>query len=187
MKCNYIFEDACNIYLPYSNKKTIGHPLIIAPHHFGKLRNTEILTSLKKLQHKMRLKHVHITIQGEEKVVEKLMYIGHEVTMKRGKSVKSIVPILKHDNVKEKDMKDILSSEENSTPWLHLFFTNNVFITAHVARDKHEINLQAGDVMLALLVYISCFFVYRVGYGKEYCQYLSFFQQALIGIPYTGN
>ena len=69
--------------------------------------------------------------------------VGDEVAMKRGKSVKSIVPILKHDNVKEKDKKDILSSEANSTPWLHLFFRNNVFKTAHVAGNKHE---QAGEM-----------------------------------------
>ena len=116
-----------------------------------------------------------------------LMYIGDEVAMKRGKSVKSIVLILKYDNLKEKDMKDILFSEANSTPWLHLFFRNNVFKTAHVACDKHEIDLQAGDVILTLLVYISCFFVYRVGYGKEYCQFLGFFQQAIKGRPYAGN
>ena len=91
--------------------------------------------------------------------MEMLMYIGDEVTMKRGKSVKSIVLILKDDNVKVKDMKDILSSEANSTPWLHLFFRNNVFEKAHVAGDKYEIHLKAGDVMLALLVYVSCFFV----------------------------
>ena len=116
-----------------------------------------------------------------------LMYTGDEVAMKRGKSVKSIVLIVKHENVKEKDMKDILSSEANSTPWLHLFFRNNVFETAHVAGDKHEIDLQAGDVILALFVYRSCFFVYRVGYGEEYCQFLGFLKQALMGKPYTGN
>ena len=60
-------------------------------------------------------------------MVEMLRYTGDEVAMKRGKSVKSIVLIVKHENVKEKDMKHILSSEANSTPWLHLFFRNNVF------------------------------------------------------------
>ena len=68
------------------------------------------------LQHKMQLKHLHINISGRRKVVEMLMYIGDQVAMKRGKSVKSTLLILAHDNVKKKDMKDIPSSEANSTP-----------------------------------------------------------------------
>ena len=60
-----------------------------------------------------------------------------------------------------------------------------MFLTAHVAGDKHEIDLQAGDVILALFVYRSCFFVYRVGYGEEYCQFLGFLKQACK--LYTGN
>ena len=54
------------------------------------------------LQHKMQLKHLHINISGRRKVVEMLMYIGDQVAMKRGKSLKSILPILAHDNVKKK-------------------------------------------------------------------------------------
>ena len=35
------------------------------------------------------------------------------------------------------------------------------------------------------MAYISCFFVFSIGYGRQLSQFLGFFQQAFWGVPYT--
>ena len=108
-------------------------------------------------------------------------YIGKEVTTKKGKIV---VPVIVHHDVKEKAMDDILTTERNTGPLLHLFFTKGTFEASHIAGDSEQVDTQAYDVMLALMIYIAAFFVFHVSFG-DHGQFLGFFQQALFSVPYT--
>ena len=56
---------------------------------------------------------------------------------------------------------------------------------AHVAGDKHVVDLQANDVVIAFMNYIACFFVFNIGFGREFSQCLGFFQQLFFQLSYT--
>ena len=43
------------------------------------------------------------------------------------------------------------------------------------------------SVIRAVIVFISSYFVFHIGYGNDYCQFLGFMQQVLLGIPYEGK
>ena len=108
-------------------------------------------------------------------------YIAKEITTKKGKIN---VPVIVHTDVKEKAMDDILATEANTAPLLHLFFNKGTFESAHIAGDTEQVDTQAYDVMLALMIYIAAFFVFDVGFGIH-GPFLGFFQQALFSVPYT--
>ena len=108
-------------------------------------------------------------------------YIAKEVGTKKAKWP---MPVLLHYDVKEKDMDDILSTESNTAPLLHLFFKRGHFESSHIAGDSEQVDTQAYNVMIALMIYIALFFVFCVGFG-EHSQFLGFFQQALFCVPYT--
>ena len=120
-------------------------------------------------------------MKGEERMVQILEYIAKEVGTRKGKSA---FPVLVHHDVKEKAMDDILSTEANTAPLLHLFFKRGIFESSHIAGDSEQVDTQAYNVMLALMIYIASFFVFCVGFG-DHAQFLGFFQQALFSVPYT--
>ena len=113
-------------------------------------------------------------------------YIGSEIAYKRGRGTKSLIPIKKNIDVKDDDIKDIVGTLPNSAPILFLFFTKQgKFDTVIVGGGKHEVSLQTYDVALSAMACISCFFVFSIGYGRQFSQLLGFFQQDFWGVPYT--
>ena len=61
-------------------------------------------------------------MQGEEKVLELIEYIGSEIAHKRGRGTKSLIPIEKNINVRDDDIEDIVGTLPNLAPILFLFF-----------------------------------------------------------------
>ena len=119
--------------------------------------------------------HAHIIyvcffqcMQGEEKVLELMEYIGSEIAYKRGRGTKSLIPVEKNIDVKDDDIKDIVGTLPNSASILFLFFTK---------QEKY-------DVALSVMAYISCFFVFSIGYGRQFSQFLCFFSR-LFGVCLT--
>ena len=58
-------------------------------------------------------------MQGEEKVLELMEYIGSEIAYKRGRGTKSLIPVEKNIGVKDDDIKDIVGTLPN----LHQYFS----------------------------------------------------------------
>ena len=64
-------------------------------------------------------------------------------------------------------MEDITTTLANTAPFLYLFFDKNKkFEMAHIAGDKHAVDLQASDVVIAFMNYIACFFVYNIRFRR---------------------
>ena len=85
---------------------------------------------------------------------------------------------------KMRQVEDITTTLANTAPFLYLFFDKK-FEMAHVAGNKHVVDLQANDVVIAFMNYIACFFVFNIGFGREFSQCLGFFQQVFFRLPYT--
>ena len=86
----------------------------------------------------------------------------------------------------ETEVEDITTILANTAPLLYLFFDKNKkFEMAHIAGNKHVVDLQANDVVIAFMNYIACFFVFNIGFGREFSQCHGFIQQVFFQLPYT--
>ena len=115
-----------------------------------------------------------------------LEFVGIDVGYRRGKNANSNIPRNIFYGKDETEVEDITTTLANTAPFLYLFFDKNKkFEMAHVAGDKHVVDLQANDVVIAFMNYIACFFVFNIGFGREFHQCLGFFQQVFFQLPYT--
>lgn len=123
-----------------------------------------------------------ISFQGEERVPEIMDFIANQVAFR--KKAKQIPVFVVYD-IDPEEVDETTSSLPNTSPVLYLFFTKSgIFESARIAGDREVIDCQCNDVILALLTYISCFFVFDVGFPSEFNQFLGFLQQSLLMVPY---
>ena len=115
-----------------------------------------------------------------------LEFVGLKVGYRKGKSVNSDVPMNMFCGKDETEIEDKTTTLPNTAPFLYLFFDKNKkFEMAHITGDKHVIDLQANDIVIAVMNYIACFFVFNIGFGREFSQCLGFFQQVFFQLPYA--
>ena len=115
-----------------------------------------------------------------------LEYVGIDVGYRRGKTANSDIPMNIFYGKDETEVEDITTTLVNTALFLYLFFDKNKkFEMAHIAGDKHVVDFQANDVVIAFMNYIACFFVFNIGFGREFSQCLGFFQQVFFQLPYT--
>ena len=115
-----------------------------------------------------------------------LEFVGIGVGYRRGKSANSYIPMNIFYGKDETEVEDITTTLANTAPFLYLFFDKNKkFEMAHIAGDKHVVDLQANDVVITFMNYIACFFVFNIGFGREFSQCLGFFLQVFFQLPYT--
>ena len=115
-----------------------------------------------------------------------LEFVGIDVGYRRGKSANSNIPMSMFCGKDETEIEDITTILPNTALFLYLFFDKNKkFEMAHIAGDKHVVDLQANDIVIAFMNYILCFFVFNIGFGREFSQCLGFFQQVFFQLLYT--
>ena len=120
--------------------------------------------------------------KGDRQILDILEFIADEVVPKRGHAAKKGKKMLQGSidfPVLEKvgitgDVDDYVTSVNNETPKLYLFFTDDGgFDIAEVAADKHALHLQANDVIYAVVLFISVYFV-SLGLSKKSKSIFSF-------------
>ena len=83
-------------------------------------------------------------------------------------------------------MDDVTSTLGNTSPTLYLFFgRTGAFEFGRIAGDRQVIDCKCNEVHLAVMTFISTFFVFHLGYPKDFKHFLGFLQQTLLGIPYS--
>ena len=114
-----------------------------------------------------------------------LEFVGIDVGYRRGKSASSDIPMNIFYGKDKTEVEDITTTLANTAPFLYLFFDKNKkFEVAHIAGNKHVVDLQANDVVIAFMNYIACFFVFNIGFGRELIS-VGFFHQVFFQLPYT--
>ena len=99
-----------------------------------------------------------------------LEFVGIDVGYRRGKSANSDIPMNIFYGKDKTEVEDITTTLANTALFLYLFFDKNKkFEMAHIAGDKHVVDLQANDV-IAFMNYTACFFVFNIGFGREFSQ-----------------
>ena len=99
------------------------------------------------------------------KVYEILEHVGLELGYKRGKGGRSDVPLNMFCRKDEGEVEDIATTPRNTALFLYLFFDKQrKFEMGHVAGNKHVVDLQANDVVVAVMNNIACFFVFNIGF-----------------------
>ena len=131
--------------------------------------------------------------------MEVLEFIANEVMPKKGRTAKPKkegkkmkmstldFPIVEKVGVSG-DLSDYVRSVNNETPKLYLFFdAQGKFDVAEVSADKCTLHLQANDVIYALVLFISVFFVFHVGFPRNQSNFLAFLQVTLLQVQYEGK
>ena len=115
-----------------------------------------------------------------------LEFVGLELGYRKGKSVNCDIPMNMFCGKDETEIEDITTTLPNTAPFLYSFFNKNKkFEMAHIASNKHVVDPQANNIVIAVMNYIACFFVFNIGFGREFSQCLGFFQQVFLQLPYT--
>ena len=125
--------------------------------------------------------------QGERQLIELLRYVEDAIGYKKGKGKKSTLPVAEKVNVPTEEIDDNITSVANEAPKLFLFFKGNVFQLAEVGGDRSVIHLQAGDIVKGLVTFLGVYFVFHIGYPREYSQFIGFLQQILLCLPFEGK
>ena len=119
--------------------------------------------------------------------MELLTFVEDGIAFKKGKGKKSTLPVVEKLNVPGDEIDDNITSVANEAPKLFFFFKGNSFQLAEVGGDRSVIHLQASDVVQALVTFLGVYFVFHVGYPREYSQFLGFLQQIILCIPFEGT
>ena len=118
--------------------------------------------------------------------MEIINFVADKVGYKKGRGLKSGIPISVHYGLNEDEIEDAVTTLPNSAPVLFLMFTEGKsFDCAIVGGDRQQIDLECNDIVLSMMNFVACFFVFNVGFTRDFCQFLGFFQQCLFKIPYT--
>lgn len=125
-----------------------------------------------------------VFLQSEDKIPAILDFIGQEVAPRKTKKV--TIPVFVSHGIEDEEVEDVTATLGNTSPCLYLFFKKNgAFELARIAGDRQVIDCECNEVELAVMTFISSFFVFHVGYPNEYKHFLGFLQQSLLMIPYV--
>ena len=111
-------------------------------------------------------------------------FIAHEVAPKKGKKV--VIPIFVSYDIEADEVDDVTSTVANTSPSLYLFFNKDgAFEFGRIGGDRQVIDCKCNEVHLAVMMFIGSFFVFDIGYPKDFKHFLGFLQQSLLGIAYV--
>ena len=69
----------------------------------------------------------------------------------------------------EKEVEDISTTLPNTAPFLYVLFDKQrKFEMGHMVGDSNVVDLWAKDVVIAVMNYIACFFVFNIRFGREF-------------------
>lgn len=103
-------------------------------------------------------------------------------------SVETDMPIKFHPDMSIEQMDTELVTLSNETPMLHIFLDKNgKFNHSKIAGDTKIIDCAVNEMERAVLMLISVYFVFNIGFAPKISQFLGFFQQTCLMQPYDLN
>lgn len=115
------------------------------------------------------------------------MYVWDKVAVKGGRSRRGAKPFAIHSDCYDDDEEDRkVKDEAKASPVLHLFMRANKFDKAIIAADGARFIVH-GSMEISILVFISIFTVFFVGYPEGSRMFLGFLQTVILGEEYTAK
>ena len=104
----------------------------------------------------------------------------------KGATKKHKMPIIAKFDVKEGKMEDACTQAgEDESPMLYLFYRKGKFDNAFVTADSSLFYLEPVKIGVAMIRYLSIFYIFNVGYPKSHAQILGFLQRIYLGDDFT--
>lgn len=127
-------------------------------------------------------------MQGDKKINECLAYVWEQVGPKGSSTKRTRLhkPFVMHCNLEADEEDRKVMDVVKGSPILHFMMRGSKFEKAVIAADGARF-LVTSSMTNAVLVFISIFTVFHVGYTEGAKMFLAFLQSTVLGDEYTGK